>query len=88
MTSSIPAAAVAATAAPSARPLSAAELADRQTPASPTVSPDGRNVAYVVSPSSQQGEKAAHAIWVAGPDAAPRQLTAGTHADGSPRWSP
>jgi dipeptidyl aminopeptidase/acylaminoacyl peptidase len=81
-------AAGAATAPPAMRPFTAEELADRQTPASPAVSPDGRQVAYVVMPSSQKGEKAAHAIWVAGEDESPRQLTAGTHADGSPRWSP
>ncbi|MEZ4562521.1 MAG: S9 family peptidase [Thermomicrobiales bacterium] len=77
-----------ATAAPAASPLTAAELADREIPAAPTVSPDGRQVAYVVLPNGQKGEKAAHAIWVAGEDASPRQVTAGTHADGSPRWSP
>jgi len=64
------------------------ELADRQTPSSPSVSPDGRRVAYVVTPNGQKGEKAAHAIWVAGEDESPRQMTAGVHADGAPRWSP
>jgi dipeptidyl aminopeptidase/acylaminoacyl peptidase len=78
----------AATAAPSLRPLTAEELADRQTPSSPSVSPDGRHVVYVVAPNGQKGEKAAHAIWIAGENEPPRQLTAGTHADGSPRWSP
>lgn len=78
----------AVTAATATRPLTAEELADRQTPSSPSVSPDGRRVAYVVTPNGQKGEKAAHAIWIAGEDESPRQLTAGTHADGSPRWSP
>ena len=74
--------------APATRPLTAVELADRQTPSSPSVSPDGRRVAYVVTPNGQKEEQEAHAIWVAGEDELPHQVTAGTHADGAPRWSP
>lgn len=69
-------------------PLTAESLADRLTPGDPNISPDGMSVAYVVAPFGKKGEKATSAIWVADGSHPPRQVTAGTHEDSAPRWSP
>ncbi len=56
----------------------------------PQLSPDGRNVAYVVSRVDLEGNTYRSQIWVIGThaDARPRPLSAGEHRDGQPRWSP
>ncbi len=58
--------------------------------ADPRVSPDGRQVAYVVMRVDREANEYRSAIWVSAADgsAEPRQLTAGAKRDGSPRWSP
>ena len=56
---------------------------------SPQVSPDGRNVAFVVTRVDLTKNKYFSQVWVAAADGAtaPRALTSGDH-DGNPTWSP
>ena len=57
----------------------------------PRPSPDGRQVAYVVTRLDEEADAYRAAIWLASTDpaeGAPRQLTAGTARDTNPRWSP
>jgi len=58
--------------------------------ATPVISPDGRWVAYAVSSVGQPDEHRCSALWLVATDgsAPPRQLTAGTANDVSPRWAP
>ncbi len=65
-------------------------IVDGLVPEDPRVSPDGRWVAFAVTPVGKAGEHPTSAIWLAPVDAtAPaRKLTAGTANDRSPRWSP
>ncbi len=55
----------------------------------PAVSPDGRNVAFVVSRVDLEKNKYFSQVWVAAADgsSAPRALTGGDH-DANPTWSP
>jgi dipeptidyl aminopeptidase/acylaminoacyl peptidase len=57
--------------------------------AGPQISPDGRQVAYVLVTVTAKHDGYETSIWSVGTDgaAAPRRLTAGPH-DGAPRWSP
>ncbi len=53
------------------------------------LSPDGRTAAYVVTRLDREADDYRAAIWIASlAGGTPRQLTAGTARDGSPRWSP
>jgi dipeptidyl aminopeptidase/acylaminoacyl peptidase len=56
----------------------------------PAVSPDGNQVAYVVTRVDYKANKYRSQIWLASTDAkqAPRPLTAGEKRDGNPSWSP
>jgi dipeptidyl aminopeptidase/acylaminoacyl peptidase len=56
----------------------------------PRLSPDGRQVAYVVNWIDREENGYRSAIWVAPVDGSeePRRLTFGKRADSSPRWSP
>ncbi len=55
----------------------------------PQVSPDGKQVAYVVGTVDLAGNKIASSIWLAPVDGgAPRQLTNSGKKDKHPRWSP
>ena len=56
----------------------------------PRISPDGHRVAYVVTRIDEEANAYRTAIWVSSLDGSedPRQLTTGTRADHSPRWSP
>ena len=58
--------------------------------ASPAVSPDGTQVAYVVTRVDYKANKYRSQIWLASSDAKqpPRPLTAGEKRDGNPSWSP
>jgi dipeptidyl aminopeptidase/acylaminoacyl peptidase len=58
--------------------------------ASPAVSPDGKQVAYVVTRIDYKANKYRSQIWLASTDAkqASRPLTAGEKRDGNPSWSP
>ena len=63
--------------------VSATMLADIQ------ISPDGKQVAYVTTAASVEGESRTSAIWIVDSDGGkPRRLTTSEAADGSPRWSP
>ncbi len=58
--------------------------------AEPRLSPDGRNIAYVVNGIDREANRYRSAIWVAPldrPEEA-RQFTSGERSDHSPRWSP
>src|SRR5690348_9085401 len=57
--------------------------------ASPRISPDGRQAAYVLVTVNAKHDGYETSLWVVGTDGAsgPRRLTAGPR-DGSPRWSP
>ena len=56
----------------------------------PRLSPDGKTVAYVVNAIDREENAYRGAIWLAPVDGSepPRQLTAGTKSDATPRWSP
>jgi dipeptidyl aminopeptidase/acylaminoacyl peptidase len=69
-------------------PLTPQELADRLTPSDPRISPDGKMVAFVVSPMGKKGEHAERAIWLSRNGEAAVQFTSGVANDHSPRWSP
>jgi dipeptidyl aminopeptidase/acylaminoacyl peptidase len=71
-----------------ARPLTPEELADREVPAEPRISPDGRSVVFVVATAGQQGEHPQSALWISRDGAPVRKLTAGVFEDRAPRWSP
>jgi dipeptidyl aminopeptidase/acylaminoacyl peptidase len=70
--------------------LTAELVVDGAVPRQPGMSPDGRWVAYAVAPLGKLGERRLSALWIAAADGSspPRQLTAGTAADSSPRWAP
>jgi dipeptidyl aminopeptidase/acylaminoacyl peptidase len=65
-------------------------IVDGITPLDPTISPDGRWVAYTVAPAKRKGEHPSRAIWIAATDGSspPKRLTAGTANDSGPRWAP
>ncbi|MBN9389965.1 MAG: S9 family peptidase [Chloroflexi bacterium] len=77
---------------PSLRTFSLDDLFALDVVADPQVSPDGTQVAFTVTKSySEPGFKtAAASIWLVPFDgsAAPRKISAGNHADHTPRWSP
>lgn len=64
------------------------ELADRVSPSSPRISPDGKQAAFVVAAAGQKDEKPTSAIWIAEGPGSARQVTAGVAEDRAPRWSP
>src|SRR3989442_2054112 len=57
--------------------------------ASPQISPDGRQVAYVLVTVNTKHDGYETSLWLVATDGAspPRRITAGPH-DGAPRWSP
>lgn len=65
-------------------------IVDGVAPAEPSLSPDGRWVAYSLAPIGRKGAHASRAVWVAAADgsAPPRQLTVGVANDYGPRWAP
>jgi dipeptidyl aminopeptidase/acylaminoacyl peptidase len=67
-----------------------ADIARIVTVASPTLSPDGRRVAFVVTRTDLDANRYRSAVWLADVDGerAPYPLTAGEHGDRSPAWSP
>ncbi len=70
--------------------LTAELIVDQSKPQDLDLSPDGRYVAYSVTPYSKRDEHPTAAMWVAPTDGAgaPRQFTAGIANDHAPRWSP
>lgn len=74
-----------------ARPELTAELVVRgRVPSTPTVSPDGRWMAYVLAPMGHAGERPLSELWLAAADGgvAPRQLVAPPAYLSSPCWTP
>lgn len=71
-----------------AKPLKAREIVDRLAPRAPTISRDGRLVAFEVAPWGYKGKSPSRAIWVSRDGAAARQFTTGTAVDSNPVWSP
>ncbi|OUC90879.1 S9 family peptidase [Streptosporangium minutum] len=65
-------------------------IVDGAVPSDPTLSPDGRWVAYTIASVRRKGEHPSGAIWIAAADGSspPKQLTAGTAKDSGPRWAP
>lgn len=71
------------------RPLTYDDFWDFKIVSDPQVSPDGSRAAYVVTWLNRDTDKQRSAIWaVALGSLETAQLTAGTHTDWSPRWSP
>jgi dipeptidyl aminopeptidase/acylaminoacyl peptidase len=71
------------------RPLALDDLLRIAAVSDPRVSPDGRQVAYVVGRADPERNETHSAIWLVPFDGGePRQLTAGTRRDSAPRWSP
>lgn len=70
--------------------LTAELIADMRVPGDPQVSPDGRQVVYVLAPMGRKEEHPQSALWLAPVDgsAAPRQFTSGLAEDCRPRWAP
>ena len=64
------------------------DLNDIAVPEQPALSPDGREVAYVLRTSDATADRNVTALWRVGSrDGEPERLTAGT-ADSAPAWSP
>ncbi|AWS44181.1 S9 family peptidase [Streptosporangium sp. 'caverna'] len=65
-------------------------VVDGAVPLRPVISPDGRWVAYTVTPIGMREKHPVSALWVAAADGSspPRKLTAGTANDSAPRWTP
>ena len=74
---------------PAGRPLTADDLFAIRMVSDPRVSPDGSSVAYVVTRLDRESDGYLAAIWlVPTTGGEPRQLTAGSARDTTPRWSP
>ncbi|GAA4461512.1 S9 family peptidase [Phytohabitans houttuyneae] len=69
--------------------LTAELVVDGRVPQALALSPDGRWVAYVVTPAGRAGDHPVSELWVAAVDAnsAPRRLARGEAYDSAPRWS-
>ena len=71
------------------RPLTLDDMFALRRVADPQISPDGRNVAYVVTTVDLAKNSSAATIWLAPTESgAPRQLTGGPKNDRHPRFSP
>jgi dipeptidyl aminopeptidase/acylaminoacyl peptidase len=72
------------------RPLTLDDLAALRGVSDPQISPDGRQVAFVVETLLPETNEIRSQIWLvdADVDATPRPLTAGDKQDSQPRWSP
>ncbi|MGH7516965.1 MAG: prolyl oligopeptidase family serine peptidase [Gemmatimonadales bacterium] len=77
-----------ATPAQTRRPLADRDLLRLRWVADPQISPDGRQVAYVLVSVNEKDDRYEASIWTVGTDGTPpRRLTAGPD-DVAPRWSP
>ena len=83
------AAAAAASAAPARRPIAETDLLNMRWIADPQISPDGRQIAYVLVTANEKEDRYDTSLWIvaASEGAVPRALTAGPR-DTAPRWSP
>lgn len=72
------------------RPMQIEDLFRFQRISDPQVSPDGKQVVYVVTAIDLPGNTTCSTLWLATSDGEtpPRQLTTTTKKDGHPRWSP
>ena len=74
------------------RAIRAEDLYDFQLISSPRLSPDGKNVVYVVQRVDKKSEKKYTNLWIASAGAqtpaTARQFTYGDQNDSQPRWSP
>jgi len=71
------------------RPLKLDDLPRLREVRDPQCSPDGREVAYVVSAIDVKEDKSSAHIWLVGYDGKnERQITAGQESEANPRWSP
>ena len=71
------------------RPITETDILKFQWVADPRISPDGREVAYVLVTVNEKEDRYETSLWMveASGKAAPRRLTAGPR-DSAPRWSP
>jgi dipeptidyl aminopeptidase/acylaminoacyl peptidase len=69
--------------------LTAELVVDGHLPSNPVLSPDGRQVVFVVTPAGQAGEHPTSALWIAAADGSspPWALTAGSAKDSAPKWA-
>src|SRR5438876_1050861 len=72
------------------RPMTIEDLFRFQRVSDPQISPDGKQVAYVVGTVNLEANSIASSIWLVPADgrSKPRQLTNTTKKDRHPRWSP
>ena len=71
------------------RPLKLDDLFRIKNVNDPQCSPDGRDVAFIVSTTDVKEDKSSAHIWLVGFDGKnERQLTNGTESESAPRWSP
>ncbi len=80
---------LAATAAGAVRPITETDLLKFQWVTDPQISPDGREVAYVLVQVNEKEDRYDTSLWsvATSGSGAPKRLTAGPR-DSSPRWSP
>ena len=72
-----------------AAPFDAEILVDLRRLSDPQLSPDGREVAYVLRETDRENDKGATDLWVVAADGSgsPRRLTSDPAADSQPRWA-
>ena len=68
--------------------LGAADLYLLQVASTPAISPDGTQVAFVVTRADRDTDTNIGHIWLVDDDAPPRQLTRGDGGESAPAWSP
>jgi dipeptidyl aminopeptidase/acylaminoacyl peptidase len=75
---------------PDEKLITARDLFDLRFVGDPQVSPDGKQVAFVVTTIDADADEYRSRVWLVPTDAsaAPRPLTSGEKADTAPRWSP
>ena len=80
---------LASPASPATRPITETDLLKFRWVADPQISPDGRQIAYVLVEVNEKEDRYDTSVWAvaAGAGAAPRRLTTGP-TDLAPRWSP
>ena len=69
--------------------LTSETLFDWRTPSSPQISPDGQKVAYLLETEDKMADVFYSNLWIVDVDGKnARPISAGSHRDASPRWSP
>lgn len=72
----------------SEKPLNAKKIVDRLVPRGPSISRDGRMVAFEVGPGGHKGEYPKRSLWLSRDGEPARQFTAGAGVDSEPVFSP